>query len=66
MKRHKKVFFIYHIGHVTVKDFSHAKTNSVNVLYLSINKINSYIEESNRNIYLTLVSTDEGKDSLKL
>ena len=35
------------------------KLNSVNPLYLIINKINGYIEESNGNKYLTLVSANE-------
>ena len=30
-----------------------------------VNKINGYIEESNRNKYLTLVIADESKDTLK-
>ena len=44
------------------KDLSYGKCNSVNSLYLIIiNKLNWYIEESNGNKYLTLVSTDESK-----
>ena len=50
---------------MTVKNLSYAKINSVNPLYLIINKINSYIEESNGNKYLTLVSTDKNKETLK-
>ena len=42
-----------------------AKINSVNPLYLIINEINKYIEEGNGNKYLTLVSTDESKGTLK-
>ena len=37
----------------------------MNHLYFIINKINGYIKESIRNIYLTLVLTDKGKDTLK-
>ena len=37
----------------------------MNHLYFIINKINGYIKESIRNIYLTLVLTDESKDTLK-
>ena len=33
-------------------------------LYLLINKINGYTEESNRNKYLTPVPIDESKDTL--
>ena len=39
--------------------------NNANPLYLIINKINWYIEESNENKYLTLVLTDESKYTLK-
>ena len=38
---------------------------SVNPLNVIINKTNGYIEESNGNIYLTLVPTYESKDNLK-
>ena len=34
-------------------------------MYLIINKINGYIEESNGNKYLTLVPSEESKDTLK-
>ena len=34
-------------------------------MYLIINKGERYIEENNRNKYLTLVSTDENKEILK-
>ena len=40
-------------------------TNSVTPLYLTINKINGYIEESHENKYLTLVPTDGSKDTIK-
>ena len=36
--------------------------NTGKPLYLTVNKINGCIEESNRNKYLTLVSTGENKD----
>ena len=44
-----------------VKNLSYIKINSANTLYLTINKINGHIEESNGGIYLTLVPTDESK-----
>ena len=50
---------------MTVKKLSYVKINSVNPLHLIIGKINGCIEESNGNKYLTLVSTDEGKEKLK-
>ena len=34
-------------------------------MYFFIDKVDGYIEESNENRYLTLVSTDENKDPLK-
>ena len=46
-------------------NLSYATVNNVNPLYLIINKINGYIEESNGNKYLTLVSTYESKDTWK-
>ena len=52
-----KNIYIYYVGYVT--------TNSVKPLYLIIHKIIGYIEESNGNKYLTLVSADERKDTLK-
>ena len=39
--------------------------NSENPSYLINDKINEYIEESNGNKYLTLVSTDESKNIRK-
>ena len=50
---------IYYIRYVT--------PNSVNPLYLIINQINGYIKENkiNGNKYLTLVLTDESKNTLK-
>ena len=56
---------IYYIGPMTVKYLSQLKTKSVNPLYLTIDKINGYIEESNLNKYLTLFPTDESQDILK-
>ena len=50
---------------MTFKDLRYVKINIVNPLYLSINKINGYCEEINGNKYLTLVSTNECKETLK-
>ena len=61
-----KNILIYHIVYVPIKNLSYTTINSVNPLYLIINKINGYIEESTRKNYLTLVSTDEHKDALKI
>ena len=48
-----------------LKYLSYAKINSVNPLYLIINKINGYNEGSNGNKYLRLVYTDESKDAME-
>ena len=48
-----------------VKSLSYIKINSVNILHLINDKINGLIEESNGNKYLTLVSPDESKDTIK-
>ena len=50
---------------MTVKNLTYVKINNVNYLYLIIDRINWYIEESNEDTYLMLVFTDESKDSLK-
>ena len=55
----------YCIRYKMIRDISYAAINSVNSLYLTSNKMNGCIEESNENKYLTLVSTDESKDLLK-
>ena len=60
-KSHKNILF-YYIGYVTVKNLCYIKINSVNPLYLTINKTN---EECNGNKYLKLVLTDRRKDTLK-
>ena len=49
---------------MTVEDLSYVKINSVNPLYFIINEINGYIEESNGNKNLNLVSTDGSKNKL--
>ena len=52
-----KNILIYCVGYMT--------PNSVKPLWLIINKINGYIEESNRNKYLALARVDKSKDTLK-
>ena len=47
-----------------MKDSDYGKINSVNSLYLIINKVDSCIDEKNGNKSLTLVSTDKNKDVL--
>ena len=47
-----------------MKDLDYVKINSVNPLYLIIDKVDVNIEESNGNRYLALVSTDKNKEVL--
>ena len=63
-KKSYKNIDIYYIGYITMKDSDYVKINSVNPLYLIIDKVDGYIEEKNGNKYLTLVSTDKNKKLL--
>ena len=56
-KKSYKNIDIYYIGYITMKNSDYVKINSVNTLYLIINKVDGCIEEINGNKYLTLVST---------
>ena len=53
---------IYYIAYVMIKDSKYVKINSVNILYLMVNKMNGYFEETNENKYLTLVPINESKE----
>ena len=44
-----------------IKDSKYVKINSINPLYLIINKVNGYYEEINGNKYLTLVRSYDEK-----
>ena len=50
---------------MTIKYLKYLKINSVNPLYLIINKVNGYFEEINKNKNLTLVPTNESKEIIK-
>ena len=63
-KKSYNIIDIYYNGYITMKNPDYVKSNSVNSLYLIIGKIDGYIEEKNRNKYLTLVSTDKNKEVL--
>ena len=56
-----KNILIYHIGYVTIKDSKYLKINSVNPLYLIINKVNEYFEKIS-----SLVPTNESKKTQKM
>ena len=64
-KKSYKNFGIYCIGYITMKDSDLVKINSVNPLYLIIGKVDGYIEENNRNKYLSFASRDKNKKALE-
>ena len=64
IKSHKKVILICYIGYVVIKDSKYVKINSVNCLYLIMNKVNEYFEEIRKSKYLTLVPTNESKEKI--
>ena len=51
-KKSYKNIDIYYIRYITMKDSDSVKIDSVNPLYLIIDKVDGYIEESNGNKYL--------------
>ena len=57
-----KNILIYYIAYVMIKNLKYIKVNSVNSLYLILNKMNGYFEEINGNEYLMLVPTNESKE----
>ena len=65
MKKSQKNIVINNIGYVTIKNSKFVKINSVNPLYLIINKVKGYFEKIINNKYLTLVSTNESKKNNK-
>ena len=54
-KKSYKNIDIYYIGHITMKDSDYVKINSVNPLYLIIEKVDGYIEVKNGNRYVILL-----------
>ena len=54
---------IYYIGYVTKKP--EYKINSVNPLYLLVNRIDDFIEEKKGDKYLNIASTDRNTEVLK-
>ena len=57
-----KNILIYYIAYVMIKNLKYIKVNSLNSLYLILNKMNGYFEEINGNEYLMLVPTNESKE----
>ena len=57
---------IYYIEYITTKSISdYENITSVNPLYLIINDVDGYIEENDKNKYLSFASTDNNKEVLK-
>ena len=50
---------------MTIKDLKDIKINSLNPLYLTINKVKGYFEEINKSKYLILVPTNETKENVR-
>ena len=63
-KKSQKDLDNFYTGYFKKKDFYYVKINSVNPLYLIIDKVDIYIEESNKNKYLIFASTDKNKKVL--
>ena len=56
-------FNIYYIGRITKK--LRWDVNSINSLYLMINRIDGFIEEKDGDKYLSIASTDRNSEVLK-
>ena len=62
-KKNNKEIDIYYIGYVTFKEIANCNNiNSVNPLYLMIDKMIGHFEEKNGNKYLVLDDVDENKE----
>ena len=57
-----KNILIYYIAYVTIKNLKYVKISSVNPSYLMLNKMNGYFKETDGNMYLTLIPTNESKE----
>ena len=51
---------------MTIKDLKYVKIDIVNPLYFIFSKVNEYFEKNNGNKYLTLVSTNESNEKIKI
>ena len=58
-KKSYKNIDIYYIRYITMKDSDSVKIDSVNPLYLIIDKVDGYIEESNGNKHLIHACTEK-------
>ena len=50
---------------MSIKNSKYVKINSVDPLYLIIDKVNECFEDINENKYLMLVPTNESKEKIK-
>ena len=65
-KLNNKEIGVYYIGYMTFKEIANCNNiNSVNPLYLMIDKMIGHFEEKNENKYLVLDDVDENKEVLK-
>ena len=65
-KKNYKEIDVYYIGYVTFKEIANCNNiNSVNPLYLMIDKMIGHFEEKSGNKYLVLDDVDENKEVLK-
>ena len=55
---------IYYIGYITMKVPDYVDIHNANRLYLNLDKVDGYIEESSGNKYLAFASTDKNKKVL--
>ena len=62
-KKSYKSINIYYIGYVTMKDSRYVKINSVNPLYLIIDKVDGHFEKKGSKCFI-LDSTDKNKEVL--
>ena len=63
LKLDKKTSMRLDIGYVTKR--SELKINSINPLYLMINRIDGFIQEKNGDKYLNIADTDGNSEVLK-
>ena len=62
-KKNYKQIDVYYIGYVTFKEFANSiNINSVNPLFLMIDKMIGHFEEKNGNKYLVLDDVNENKE----
>ena len=65
-KKNYKEIDVYYIGYETFKEIANCNNiNSVNPLYLMIDKMIGHFEEKSGNKYLVLDDVDENKEVLK-